>query len=85
MRVNTQFTGTVPAGTTKTWFTHSWNPDLHVVWYILPVTPGPGAPQIEWSVRVQRATATSLTYHLSVTNLSASAVDIEARYAVLNP
>jgi hypothetical protein len=35
-------------------------------------------------VRVQRASATLLTYHLTITNLSAAPVDIEARYAILS-
>ncbi len=84
MIAGTQFTATVAAGSTRTWFTHSWNPDSHVVWTVIPVTPGPGAPQIEWSVQVQRASAALLTYYVTVTNLSAAAVDIEARYAILN-
>jgi hypothetical protein len=84
MKAGTQFTGTVAGGATKTWFTHSWKPESHVVWTVIPVTPGPGAPQIEWSVRVQRASATLLTYHLTIRNLSAAPVDIEARYAILS-
>lgn len=84
MQVGTQFTGTVPAGAARTWFTHSWDPGHHVLWSVVPVSPGPGAPQLEWSVRVQRASATALTYFLTITNLSAANVDIEARYAVLD-
>jgi hypothetical protein len=83
MVVGTQFTGTVAAGATQKWFTHSWNPDKHVVWTVVPVTPGPGAAQIEWAVEVQRAAAASVTYWVTVTNLSAAAVDIEARFAIL--
>ncbi len=84
MKAGTQFTGTMPGGATKTWFTHSWKPESHVVWTVIPVTPGPGAPQLEWSVRVQRASATALTYHLTVKNLSAADTDFEVRYAILN-
>ncbi|HET8657493.1 MAG TPA: hypothetical protein VFM55_00665 [Micromonosporaceae bacterium] len=84
MQVGTQFTGTVPAGAAKRWFTHSWNPAHHVVWTVVPVTPGPGAAQIEWEVEVQRASATAVTYWLTVRNLSAASVDVEGRYAVLS-
>ncbi len=84
MRVGTQFTAAVPAGSSKTWFTHSWNPAEHVIWSVVPITAGPGAAQITWSVTVQRASATALTYFIKVTNVSAAPVDIEARFAVLN-
>lgn len=84
MQVNTQFTGSVPAGASKTWFTHSWKPESHVLWSVVPVSPAPGAPQIEWTVKVQRASETALTYYVTVKNLSAAAVDVEGRYAILN-
>ena len=84
MRVGTQCTGTVAAGATDRWFTHSWDPTHHVVWTVVPITPGPGAPQIEWDVEVQRASTTTLTYWLAVKNLSAAPVDIEIRFAVLD-
>jgi hypothetical protein len=84
MVVGTQFTGTVAAGSSQRWFTHSWSPDKHVVWTVVPVTPGPGAAQIEWDVEVQRAAAASVTYFLTVRNLSAAPVDVEGRFAILN-
>lgn len=84
MRAATQFTGTVKAGTTSTWFTHSWDPAEHVVWTVVPVTPGPGAAQIEWNIRTQRASATTITYWINVRNLSAADVEVEGRFVVLN-
>lgn len=84
MRVGTQFSGTIGAAATKRWFTHSWSPAWHVVWTIVPITPNPGAPQIEWDVAVQRSSPTGVTYWITIRNLSASAVDVEARYEVLN-
>lgn len=84
MQVNTQFTGSVPAGGSKTWFTHSWKPEKHVLWSVVPVSAAPGAPQIEWTVKVQRASETALTYYITVKNLSAADVDVEGRYAILN-
>lgn len=84
MRVGTLFQGTVAAGVTRSWFTHSWNPADHVVWTVVPVNAGPGAPQLEWTVKVQRASATTITYWITIHNLSAASVDFEARYAILN-
>ncbi len=84
MRVGTQFSGTVAAGATKKWFTHSWPPDWHVVWTVVPTTAAAGAPQIDWDVEVQRASPTAITYWITVRNLSAADVSIEARYEVMN-
>jgi hypothetical protein len=84
MRAGTQFSGTIAAGASKTWFTHSWPPAWHVVWTVVPTTLGTdNAKQVEWDVAVQRASATALTYWLTVRNVSAGEVGIEARYEVL--
>jgi len=84
MQVGTQFSGTVAAGAIQKWFTHSWPPDWHVVWTVVPTTAGAGAAQIDWDVEVQRASPTAVTYWITVRNLSAAPVSIEARYEVLN-
>ncbi|WP_354644531.1 hypothetical protein [Kitasatospora camelliae] len=84
MQVGTQFTGTLAAGATGRWFTHSWPADWHVAWTFMPTTPRPGAAQLDWDVEVERATGSTVTYWLTVTNLSAAALDFEGRYAVLN-
>jgi len=84
MQVGTQFTGTVAASSARRWFTHSWDPVHHVVWTVVPVTPNPGAAQVEWDVEVQRSSATAISYWLTIRNLSGAPVDIEARYAILD-
>lgn len=84
MRVGVQFSGTVAAGATHRWFTHSWPPSWHVVWTVVPTTPQPGAPQLEWDVAVQRASPTGITYWITIRNLSGAPVAVEARYEVLN-
>lgn len=81
--IGVQFSGTVPANTTRRWFTHSWPEHLHVVWNVVPVSPKPGAPQIDFNVQVERASDRYLTYWIGVTNLTSAEVQIEARYAVL--
>ncbi len=84
MRVGVQFTGSVPAGRTYRWFTYNWPAQWHVVWYVVPTSPRPGGPQIEWDVGVERASSTYITYWISIKNVSSQTVNIEARYAVLN-
>ena len=81
--VGVQFRGTVPAKQTRRWFTFRWPAHWHVVWTVVPTTPRRGAPQIKWNVQVERATDRYITYWISITNVSSSSVDIEARYAVL--
>ena len=82
-RLGVQFTGTVAASATKRWFTHSWPADCHVEWTVVPTTPRPGAPQIQWDVHAERASTGFVTYWISITNLTPVPVGIEARYAVL--
>jgi len=47
-------------------------------------TPVVGAPQIEWDVAVERATSANVTYWITIRNITGSAVNIEARYAIMN-
>lgn len=84
MRVGVQFTGTIPASTSQRWFTFNWPAEWHVIWYVVPTSPRLGAPQIEWQVAVERASASHITYWITIRNLTTSPVTIEARYAVLN-
>ena len=84
MQIGTQFTGTLAAGQTGRWFTHSWPAEWHVVWHMMPVTPAPGAPEVEWEVEVERADASRVTYWLTIRNISGAPVNFDARYAILN-
>jgi hypothetical protein len=81
--VGVQFTGTVPANSTRRWFTFRWPAHWHVAWTVVPTTPKVGAPQISWNVSVERAEDAYITYWISITNVTADEVGIEARYAVL--
>jgi hypothetical protein len=85
MRTGVQWTGTLPAGATQRWFTYGWPTTWHVVWYMMPTSPQPGSPEIEWDVAVERADATQCTYWITVKNLKSSAVTFEGRYAVMSP
>ena len=81
--IGVQFTGTVPANSTRRWFTHSWPAHWHVNWNVVPVSPRQGGPQIDWNVQVERTTDRHITYWISTRNLTPEEVHIEARYAVL--
>lgn len=84
MRVGTQFTGTLNPGQAGRWFTFGWPQGWHVVWYFMPTTPQTGSPQIEWETEVERASATAVTYWLTVKNVGSTQMNFEGRYAVLN-
>jgi hypothetical protein len=81
--VGVQFSGEVPANATRRWFTYNWPAHWHVVWNVVPISPRAGAPQIEFKVMVERASDAYITYWIDVKNLTASPVNIEARYALL--
>lgn len=78
-----QWTGSVAAGASNRYFTFNWPADWHVVWYMMPTTAQPGAPQLDWDVLVERADPQHTTYWITVTNLSTVPVDFEGRFAVL--
>ena len=81
--VGVQFTGAVPANATTCWFTFNWPAHWHVVWTVVPTTPRPGAPQISFQVKHERATDGFITYWICITNLTPVPVNIEGRYGVL--
>jgi hypothetical protein len=84
MYTGVQWTGTLPAGGTGRWFTWGWAASLHVVWYMMPTSPQPGAPQLDWEVAVERANSTQCTYWITVRNLTSASLTFEGRYAVLS-
>lgn len=80
----TQFFGTLAANQTQRWFTFGWPASWHVAWSFMPITICSGAPQITWTVQVERADAGNVTYWLRVTNLTNRTVRFEGRYDVLS-
>jgi hypothetical protein len=79
-----QWTGTIPPWGTQLWFTWNWPSAWHVVWYLMPTTPKPGAPELGWDVAVERANATKCTHWITVRNLTGNQVTFEGRFAVLS-
>ena len=84
MDVGVQIVDTIPANASIDYFTWGWDPAWDVIWAVVPTSPDPGRPQVEWSVAVERATATSVTYYVTITNLTSRDVGVEGRYAILN-
>ena len=79
-----QFRGTVRAGRTQCWFTHSWPAHWHVDWSVIPLSPPRDAgAQIQWTVQVTRQTDRLLKYFICVRNLVNYNVKVETRYHVL--
>jgi hypothetical protein len=78
-----QFNGSLAANQTQRWFTFNWPATWHVIWTVMPTTPG-SAAQITLTVQVQRASAEFVTYWLTVQNLTASPVNFEGRYCILS-
>lgn len=82
-RAGVQWTGSVPARSSRRWFTFNW-PEWELVdWRMLPTTVRPGAPQLSWRVALERASGNFLTYWITVTNLTDQDVAFEGRYCVL--
>ena len=85
MRLGVQFGGSVPAGSTRRWFTHSWPQAWRTVWMVVPTGPTQDrSAQVEWKVAVERQTTSLLKYFIEIRNISSRTVDIEARYAILD-
>jgi Glutaminase len=79
-----QWQGTLEPGVTRRWYTYNWPASWHVVWTVMPITICAGAPQVSWSVAVERANATYCTYWITVTNLTSRTVRFEGRYNILS-
>jgi hypothetical protein len=84
MTTGIQFTGTLTPNQSQSYYTWGWNPALHVVWYMMPTTPRSGAPELEWSIGVERSSATTCTYWITVKNLTNATISFEGRYAIMN-
>ena len=83
-RTGVQFSGTLAAGATGSWFTYGWPAQWHVLWTVVPLTTCPGSMQLKWRTRVERANANTATYWIVVSNTSAATIRFEARYDILS-
>ncbi|MDQ3618607.1 MAG: hypothetical protein M3391_00570 [Actinomycetota bacterium] len=79
-----QWIGSLAANEARRWFTFGWPATWHILWTVMPTTPLPGAPQVGWTVEVERADAERATYWITVRNLTPQALQFEGRYAILS-
>lgn len=79
-----QWNGNLAGNETRRWFTFNWPATWHVVWTVMPTTPRVGAPQVSWSVAVERASAEYVTYWITVNNLTPDPLAFEGRYCILS-
>jgi hypothetical protein len=83
MITGVQFRGTLSPSQTQRWFTFNWSAPQHVLWEVVPTSAHPGAAEVRWDVALERADAAHVTYWLTITNLTGTAVQFEARYAIV--
>jgi hypothetical protein len=79
-----QWTGTLNPNETKRWYTWGWPATWHMIWTVMPTTIRPGAPEVTWTVQMERSGAEFATYWITVQNLTAVAVNFEGRYCILS-
>lgn len=84
MIVGVQIADTMDPHAVIDYYTWGWDPELDVVWMVVPTSPTPGQPQVEWDVAVERAADNTITYHVTITNLTSVPLGVEGRYAILN-
>jgi hypothetical protein len=83
MEIGTQIVDTMPPHAVIDYYTWGWDSSWDVVWMVVPTTPTAGGPQLRWNVAVENSSA-GVTYHVTITNLTAQSVGVEGRYAILN-
>jgi hypothetical protein len=80
MSYGVQFRGTLAPNETQRWFTYDWPADQDVAWLVVPTTAQPGSPHVQCDVAIERAGDSTLTYWLTLQNLTGDSFDFEARY-----
>jgi hypothetical protein len=83
MVIGTQIVDTMSPHDVIDYYTWGWDPSWDVVWMVVSTTPSSGGPQLQWNVAVE-LNSSGVTYHVTVTNLTAQSVGLEGRYAIMN-
>jgi hypothetical protein len=83
MVIGTQIVDTMSSNAVIDYYTWGWDPSWDVLWMVVPTTPTSGGPQLQWYVAVERSSS-GVTYHVTITNLTAQDVGVEGRYAIMN-
>jgi hypothetical protein len=78
-RRGTQFSGSLDAGQTRSYFTFGWPTDEIVYWSMHPTTVD---GRVDWSVDIRLGDNDRFTYYLTVTNRGSSTTSFDARYII---
>jgi hypothetical protein len=79
-----QFRGTIQPNQSQRWFTYNWPSNNDVAWMIVPTTAQSGSPHLDFDLAIERASNNTVTYWLTIHNLTGDTFDFEARYNYLN-
>jgi hypothetical protein len=79
-----QFRGTLQPNQTQRWFTYNWPANNDVAWMVVPTTAQAGSPHVDFDLAIERASNNTVTYWLTIHNLTNDTFDFEARYNFLN-
>lgn len=80
----TLWTETLAGNATQRWFATDIPATWHVILTVMPSSVRAGAPQLAWTVKVERTSTQFVTYWIEVTNLTPDPVTFEGRYAILS-
>jgi len=80
MSYGVQFRGTLGPSETQRWFTFGWPAGQDYAWVIVPTDVQSGNPHVDWDVAIERASDQSITYWLTIRNLTSDTFNFEARY-----
>jgi hypothetical protein len=84
MAYGVQFRGRLQPNQTQRWFTYNWPNSADVAWMVVPTDAQPGSPHVTCDVALEDAGNNTLTYWLTIQNLTSDSFDFEARYNFLN-
>lgn len=73
----TQFTGTLNAGQSATWFTFNWPTDEIMYWSVHPTTTD---GRVNWTVDIRLTSNDRFTYYLTIRNTGSSTTSFQAKY-----
>jgi hypothetical protein len=79
-----QFRGTLQPNQSQQWFTYNWPSNNDVSWMVVPTTAQAGSPHVDFDLAIERASNNTVTYWLTIHNLTSDQFDFEARYNFLN-
>jgi hypothetical protein len=83
MLLGVQFSGSLGAGASDTWFSEGWGDHWGTTFTVVPTSPVyDQGPQLEWDTRSEPGVPSTLTWFFTVRNLTQRPLDFEVRYAI---